>query len=105
MFSSHLVVVFALSIEVKNEDVIGVVLTDIDPTTSDWSTNLLPTKVQLILVFAIIRLPRAVKYTYHMVYVKWEQIISLLFTRITLIIQLYTYAIIYTHIQTVMGCQ
>ena len=43
-FSSRLVVVFAKSIEatckVENEDA---------PTTSEWSTILLPTKVRLIL--------------------------------------------------------
>ena len=49
---SHFVV-FAQSIEarcyVENEDVVGAVPTGAAPTTSEWSTVLLPTKVQLIL--------------------------------------------------------
>ena len=52
-FSSHHVVVFAHSNEasccVENEDVVGVVRTGDAPTTSEWSTILLPTKVRLIL--------------------------------------------------------
>ena len=52
-FLSRLGVVFAQSIEVRcwveNEDVVGAVLTGDAPTTSEWSTILLPTKVQLIL--------------------------------------------------------
>ena len=51
--SSHLSVVFAQSIEarcsVENKDVVGAAPTDDAPTTSDWSTILLPIKVQLIL--------------------------------------------------------
>ena len=50
---SHLVVVFAQSIEarckVENEDVVGAAPTGDAPTTSEWSTSLLPTKVHLIL--------------------------------------------------------
>ena len=45
--------VFAQSIEAKcyigNEDVVGAVPTGDAPTTSEWSTSLLPTKVRLIL--------------------------------------------------------
>ena len=45
--------VFAQSIEarcqVKNEDVVGAVPTGDAPTTSEWSTILLPTQVRLIL--------------------------------------------------------
>ena len=52
-FLSRLGVVFAQSIEVRcwveNEDVVGAVLTGDAPTTSEWSTILLPTKEQLIL--------------------------------------------------------
>ena len=52
-FSSRLVVVFAQSNEarckVENEDVVGAAPTGNAPTTSEWSTILLPTKVQLIL--------------------------------------------------------
>ena len=52
-FSSHLVVAFLQSIEarcyVENEDVIGAAPTGDAPTTSVWSTILLPTKVWLIL--------------------------------------------------------
>ena len=50
--SSWFSVVFAQSIEarqVKNEDVVGAVPKGNAPTTSEWSTILLPTKVQLIL--------------------------------------------------------
>ena len=35
--------------EVENEDVVGAAPTGDAPTTSEWSTVLLPTKVQLIL--------------------------------------------------------
>ena len=35
--------------QVENEDVVGAVPTGDAPTTSEWSTILLPTKVQLIL--------------------------------------------------------
>ena len=52
-FSSRLAVVFAQSIEarcwVENEDVVGAALTGDAPTTSEWSTISLPTKMQLIL--------------------------------------------------------
>ena len=52
-FSSRLVVVFAQSIEarclVENEDVIGAPPIGDAPATSEWSTILLPTMVQLIL--------------------------------------------------------
>ena len=52
-FSSRLAVVFAQSIEatckVENEDVVGVSPVGDAPTTSEWSTILLPTKVWLIL--------------------------------------------------------
>ena len=52
-FSSHLAVVFAQSIEarcwVENEDVVGAAPTGDAPTTSEWSTILLPTKVHSIL--------------------------------------------------------
>ena len=52
-FSSRLAVVFAQSIEarceVDNEDVVGAAPTGDAPTTSEWSTILLPTKVRLIL--------------------------------------------------------
>ena len=51
-FSSRLAVVFAQSIEarslVKNEDVVGAALIGDAPTTFEWSTILLPIKVQLI---------------------------------------------------------
>ena len=53
LFSSRLAVVFAQSIEarylVENEDVVGVAPTGGAPSTSEWSTTLLPTKVRLIL--------------------------------------------------------
>ena len=52
-FSFHLAAVFAQSIEarcsVQIEDVVGAVPTGNAPTTSEWSTILLPTKVWLIL--------------------------------------------------------
>ena len=52
-FSSRLAVVFAQSSEarclVENEDVVGAAPTGDAPTTSEWSTILLPTKVPLIL--------------------------------------------------------
>ena len=52
-FSSRLAVVFAQSNEamcyVENEDVVGAAPTGDAPTTSEWSTILLPTKVRLIL--------------------------------------------------------
>ena len=52
-FSSRLAVVFAQYIEAKwwveNEDVVGAAPTGDAPTTSEWSTIWLPTKVQLIL--------------------------------------------------------
>ena len=51
-FSSRLAVVFALYIvaecQVENEDVVGVALTGDAPTTSEWSTIWLTTKVHLI---------------------------------------------------------
>ena len=51
-FSSRLAVVFVQSIEarcqVENEDVVGAVPTGHAPTTSEWSTILLPAKVRLI---------------------------------------------------------
>ena len=47
-FSSRLAVAFAQSIEanclVGNEDVVWAVPTDAAPTTSEWSTDLLPTE-------------------------------------------------------------
>ena len=53
MFLSRLIVVFAQSIIarcwVKNEDVVGAAPTGYAPTTFEWSTILLPTKVRLIL--------------------------------------------------------
>ena len=52
-FSSRLAVVFVQSAEaryqVENEDVVGAAPTGDAPTTSEWSTILLPTKVHLIL--------------------------------------------------------
>ena len=52
-FSYRLAVVFAQYIEdeckVENEDVVGAAPTDYAPTTSEWSTIKLPTKVPLIL--------------------------------------------------------
>ena len=52
-FSSRLAVVCAQSIEarcwVENEDVVGAVPTGDAPTTSEWSTILLPIKARLIL--------------------------------------------------------
>ena len=52
-FSSHLVVVFTQSVEVRcyveNEDVVGAAPTGDAPTTSEWSTIWLPTKVRLII--------------------------------------------------------
>ena len=53
-FSSHVAVVFVQSIEarcyVDHEDVVGAAPTGDAPTTSEWSTSLLRTKVRLILV-------------------------------------------------------
>ena len=53
LFSSRLADVCAQSSEarcwVENEDVVGAAPTDDAPTTSEWSTILLPTKVRLIL--------------------------------------------------------
>ena len=53
--SPRFAVVFAQSTEgrcqVKNEDVVGTALTGNAPNTSEWSTNLLFTKAQLILEF------------------------------------------------------
>ena len=50
---SHLAVIFDQSIEarcqVKNEDVVGAAPKVDAPTTSEWSTILLPAKVLLIL--------------------------------------------------------
>ena len=52
-YSSRLAVVFAQPIEarclVENEDVVGAAPAGDAPTTSEWSTILLPTKVRLIL--------------------------------------------------------
>ena len=52
-FPSRLVVVFPQSNEarclVENEDVVGAAPKGVAPTTSEWSTILLPTKVPLIL--------------------------------------------------------
>ena len=52
-FSSHLAVVFALSIEARceleNEDIFGAAPPGDAPTTSEWSTIWLPIKVQLVL--------------------------------------------------------
>ena len=48
-FSSHHAVAFAQPIEVENEDVVGAAPTGDAPTTSEWSTILLPSKVRLIL--------------------------------------------------------
>ena len=52
-FLSRLAVVSGQSIEarclVENEDVVGAALTGDAPTTSEWSTSLLSTKVRLIL--------------------------------------------------------
>ena len=51
--SSRLEFFFAQSIEatrqVENEDVVGAAPTGDAPTTSEWSTTLLPTNVRLIL--------------------------------------------------------
>ena len=53
IFSCCLAAVFAESLEarsqVENEDVVGAASTGDAPTTSEWSTILLPTKVRLIL--------------------------------------------------------
>ena len=50
--TSRLTVVFAQSIEtrfeVENEDVVGAAPTGDAPTTSEWSTNSLPTKARFI---------------------------------------------------------
>ena len=52
-FPSRLAVVFAQSIQARcyvlNEDIVGAVPTGDAPTTSEWSTGLMLTKVQLIL--------------------------------------------------------
>ena len=52
-FSSHLAVVFAQSTEarrsVENEDVVGAAPTGGAPTTSEWTTIVLPTEVCIIL--------------------------------------------------------
>ena len=52
-FSSRFAVVFAWSIEarhwVENEDVVGAAPTGDAPTTSEWSTSLLPIELRLIL--------------------------------------------------------
>ena len=52
-FSARLAVVFVQSnearCEVENEDVVGAAPTGDAPTTYEWSTILLPTKVRLIL--------------------------------------------------------
>ena len=52
-FLSHLAVTFVQSIEaryqVKNENVVKTAPTDDAPSTSEWSTSLLPTNVPLIL--------------------------------------------------------
>ena len=52
-FSYCLAAFFAESLEarcqVENEDVVGAAPTGAAPTTSEWSTILLPTKVRLIL--------------------------------------------------------
>ena len=52
-FSSRIAFIFAQSIEamykVENEDVVGAAPTGDAPTTSEWSTIKLPTKVRLIL--------------------------------------------------------
>ena len=59
-FSSRLAVDFAQSTEarfqVENEDVVGAVPTGDAPTTNEWSTHLLPTKVLLILDFTVVRI-------------------------------------------------
>ena len=55
-FLSRLVYVFAQSIEAKynveNEDVVGAAPTGDAPTTSEWSTILLPTMLRLVLEIA-----------------------------------------------------
>ena len=48
-FMPCLAVVFALSTEVKNEDVVGAGPTGNAPNTAEWSTSLLPTKLLLVL--------------------------------------------------------
>ena len=52
-FSSRLALVFAQYIEamcyVENEDVVGAAPTGDAPTTSEWSTSLLLTKMRFIL--------------------------------------------------------
>ena len=52
-YLSRIAVVFVQSIEAsnkaENEDVVGAAPTGDAPTTSEWSTSLLPTKVWLIL--------------------------------------------------------
>ena len=52
-FSDYLAPVFAESLEarcqVENEDVVGAAPTGDAPTTSEWSTISLPTKVRLVL--------------------------------------------------------
>ena len=52
-FLPRLTFIFAQSIEARyyaeNEDVVGAAATGDAPTTSEWSTILLPTRVRLIL--------------------------------------------------------
>ena len=47
-FSSRLTVLFAQSIEVEHENVVGAAPTGDAPTTPEWSTRLLPTKGRII---------------------------------------------------------
>ena len=57
--TSCLAAIFAESLEVENEDAIGAAPTSDAPTTSEWSTIVLPTNVRLISdVLRYVLLPR-----------------------------------------------
>ena len=68
-FSYCLVAIFAESLEarcqVENEDVVGAAPIGDAPTTSEWSTILLPTKVRLVLRGFMVNLPWLIHFSLH----------------------------------------
>ena len=84
-FSSRFAIVFVQSIEarcdVENEDVVGAAPTGDAPTTSEWSTIVLPTKVRLILeVWRYINFQPQEKYLRYWVYSRlslWNSTVSM----------------------------
>ena len=56
---------------VKNEDVVGAAPAGDAPTTSEWSTSLLPTKMRLIL--------QIWQYLFHFIIEQWQQICNFVY--------------------------